>query len=79
MYLPLPLFFLLPAIAREDDQRLSLKVYDVINWLKKNSKTHIVLHLDKENRSDTETWSIERVLNKEKFNGKSMQKMCTKN
>ena len=29
-------------------------------------------------RYDTETLSIDRVLNKERFHGKIMQKMCTK-
>ena len=33
----------------------------------------------KERRSDIETCSIDGILNKERFNGKNMLKMCTKN
>ena len=35
-------------------------------------------YLEKESRSNLETWLIERVVNKEHFYGKNMQKMCTK-
>ena len=55
-----------------------LKVYDVINCLNKNSITHFVWYLEKEKRYDIEILSIDRVLNKEHFYGKVMQKMCTK-
>ena len=54
------------------------KVYDVINCLNKNLITHFVWYLEKEIRCDIETLSIDRVLNKEHFHGKTMQKMCTK-
>ena len=50
----------------------NLKVYDVINRLNKNLITQ------EEIRCDIETLSIDRVLNKEHFYGKIMQKMCTK-
>ena len=50
---PSPLIFLLSVIARE--------VYDVINWLNKNLKTHIVWYIEKEIRSDIATWSIDKI------------------
>ena len=56
----------------------NLKVYDVINCLNKNLITHFVWYLEKEIRCDIETLFIDRVLNTEHFNGKIMQKMCTK-
>ena len=40
--------------------------------------THFVWYLDKEKSYDIETLSIDRVLDKEHFYGKIMQKMCTK-
>ena len=58
--------------------KINLKVYDVINCLNKNLITHFVWYLEKEKRYDTEILSIDRVLNKEHFYGKTMQKMCTK-
>ena len=54
------------------------KVYDVINCLNKNLIKHFVWHLEKETRYDIETLSIDRVLNKEHFHRKIMQKMCIK-
>ena len=56
----------------------NLIVYDVINCLNKNIITHFVWYLEKEIRCDIETLSIDRVLNKEHFYRKIMQKMCTK-
>ena len=44
--------------------KINPKVYDVINWSNKNSETHIAWYLEKQTRSDIETWSIDRVLNK---------------
>ena len=58
--------------------KINLKVYDIINCLNKNLITHFVWYLEKEKRYDIETLSIDRVLNKEHFYGKIMQKMCTK-
>ena len=58
--------------------KINLKVYDVINCLNKNLITHCVWYLGKEKRSDIETLSIDKVLNKEHFYDKIMQKMCTK-
>ena len=43
----------------------NIKVYDVINCLNKNLRTHFVSYLEKEIRCDIETLSIDRVLNKE--------------
>ena len=58
--------------------KISLQVYDIINCLNKNLITHFVWYLEKEKRYDIKTLSIDRVLNKENFYGKVMQKMCTK-
>ena len=58
--------------------KINLKVYDVINCLNKNLITHFVWYLEKEKRYDIETLSIDRVLNKEHFSWKIMQKICTK-
>ena len=58
--------------------KINLKVYDVINCLNMNLITHFVWYLGKEKRYDIETLSIDRVLNKEHFYGKIMQKMGTK-
>ena len=44
-----------------------IKVYNVFIW-----------YLEKEKRYDIETMSTDRVLNKEHFYGKAMQKMCNK-
>ena len=44
-----------------------LFVYAVINYLNKKLKTQ---YLKKECKSDIETWSIDRVLNKWTFHGK---------
>ena len=58
--------------------KINLKVYDVTNCLNKNLLTHFVWYLAKEKRYDIETLSIGRVLNKEHFYWKIMQKMCTR-
>ena len=58
--------------------KINLKVCDVINCLNKNLITHFVWYLKKEKRYDIETLSIDRVLNKEHFYWKTMQKMCTR-
>ena len=57
---------------------MHLKVYGVINSLKKNLITSFVLCLEKEKRYDIETLLIDRVLDQENFYGKFMQKMYTK-
>ena len=58
--------------------KINLKLYDMINCLIKNLITHFVWYLEKKKRYDIETLSIGRVLNKENFYGKVMQKICTK-
>ena len=58
--------------------KINLKVYDIINCLNKNLITHFVWYLEKEKRYDLETLSIDRVLNKEHFYGKTVQRICTK-
>ena len=57
--------------------KINLKVYDVINCLYKNLITHFVWYLEKGKRYETETLSIDGILNKKHFHGKVMQKMCT--
>ena len=49
-----------------------------MNCLDKNLKKHFVWYLEKEKGYDIETLSIDRVLNKDHFYGKIMQKMYTK-
>ena len=61
-----------------DWSKIILKVYDIINCLNNTLITHFVWYLQKEKRYDIETLSIERVLNKEHYYGKVIQKMCTK-
>ena len=78
VFLPSHLFFHISHCFRSWSKKI-LKVYDVINCLNKKLITHFVWYLDKEIRRDIETLSIERVVNKEHFDGKIMQKMCTKN
>ena len=78
VFLPSHLFFHVSHCFRSWSKKI-LKVYDVINCLNKKLITHFVWYLDKEIRRDIETLSIERVVNKEHFDGKIMQKMCTKN
>ena len=56
----------------------NLKVYDVINCISKNLITHFPWYLMKEIGCDIEILSIVRVLNKEHFYRKIIQKMCTK-
>ena len=55
--------------------KINLKVYDVINCLYKNLKITHVWYLQKEKRSDIETFSIYWVFNKEHF---FMEKSCRK-
>ena len=56
--------------------KINVKVYDVINWLNKNWTTHFVWYLGKGKSYDIQTLSVDRVLNKEHFYGKSCRK-CT--
>ena len=77
LYFHLPVFFSLPTIALEVDPTKIL-VYGIINCLNKNLITHFIWYLKKEIRYDIETLSIYRVLNKEHFHEKIIQKICTK-
>ena len=72
-----PLFFPVSHYLRGWSKK-NLKIYDVINWLNKNSIKHFVWYLQKEIRCDIETLSIDRELSKEHFYGKIMQKMRLK-
>ena len=72
-----PLFFPVSHCFR-GCSKINLKIYDVINCLNKNLITHFVWYLEKKKRYGIETLSIDRVLNKEHFYEKVMQKMCTK-
>ena len=59
--------------------KISLKFYDVINCLNKSSiRTNFVWYLEKENRYDIETVSIDGVSDNERFYGKMMRKICSK-
>ena len=57
---------------------INFTVCDIINCLNENLITHFVWYLEKEIRCEIETLSIDRVLNKEHFYGKIMQKMSPK-
>ena len=55
------------------------KSQSLYRGLNKNLITHLITHyLKKEKRYDVETLSIDRVLNKEHFYWKIIQKMCTR-
>ena len=58
-------------------KRLWHKVYDISVCLNKNLITHFVWYLKTEERYDIETLSIDRVVSKEYFYRKIMQKLCT--
>ena len=75
LYFSLPLFFSMGHCFR-GWLKISLKVYNVINCKNRNLITHFVWYLEKEKGYDIETLPIDRVLKKEHFNWKIMQKMC---
>ena len=75
--IPLFPFFLPVSHCFRGCSKINLNVYDVINCLNKNLITHFVCYLEKK-RDDIETSTIDRVLNKDHFYGKIMQKMCIK-
>ena len=77
VFLSSPLFFPVSHCFRGWSKK-NLKVYNVINCLNKNLITHFVWYLEKEKKYDIETLSIDKVLNKEHFYGKVMQKICIK-
>ena len=49
-----------------------------MNCLNKNLMTHFAWYLGKKEGYDIETLSIDKVLKKEHFYGKIMQKICIK-
>ena len=57
--------------------KINIKVYDTSICRNKNLITYFVWYLEKEKRYDIETLSNDRVLRKEHFHGKIMQKLCT--
>ena len=77
LYFRLHLFFFSVSHCFRGWSKKNLKVYDVINCLN-NVITQFVWYLEKEIRCDIETLSIDIELNKERFCGIIMQKMCTK-
>ena len=77
VFLSSPLFLPVSHCFR-DWSNINLKVYDIINCLKKILIINFVLYLQKEKRYDIETLSIDIVLNKEHFCGTIIQKLCTK-
>ena len=58
--------------------KVNPKVCDVINFLNKNLIPHFLWYLGREPMYAIKTLAIDRVLNKEHFYEKIMQKMCTK-
>ena len=58
--------------------KINRKVHDVINCLNKSLITHSVWYLEKEQRYDIETLSIDGVSYKEQFYRKIMQKIGSK-
>ena len=78
LYFHLPLFFFPVSHCFRGWWKINLKVCDVINCLNKNLITHFVWYLTKEKRYDIKTLSIVRVLNKEHFYWKIMQRICTR-
>ena len=58
--------------------KISLKVYDVVNCLNQNLRTHFPRYLEKESMYAIETFAIDTVFNNKKhFYGKIMQKIST--
>ena len=68
--------FLPVSLCFRGSSKISLKVSDVINCINKNLIRHFVWYLEKGKSYDIETLPIDRVLNKEIFYWKIMQKMC---
>ena len=73
-----PSFPLFLPVSHWDWSKINPKVYHAINCLNKNLITHFVWFHGKEKMYDTESLSIDRVLNKEYYNGKIMHKLHTK-
>ena len=77
VFLSFPLFLSVGHCFRRWP-KINLKVYDVINYLNKNSITHFVWYLEKEKRYDIETLCIDGVSDNEHFYRKIIKKMYSK-
>ena len=58
--------------------KINLSGYDISNCLNKNLITQFVWYLDKEKRYGIETFSVDRVLSKERFMEKSYRNYTPK-
>ena len=76
---PFSPYFLSVTHCSRTWSEINLKVYDLIDCLNKNLMTHFIWYLEKEKSYDIETLSIDRVLHKEHFYEKIMQKIWIKN
>ena len=68
-----PLFFPVGHCFRELS-KIKFKVYGVINFLNKN-----IIFFDILRRRKSVSFKLDRILNKEHFYEKKMEKLCTKN
>ena len=73
------LYFLLWAYCFRGWSNINRRVFDVISCLNNNLITYFVWYLHKEKRYTIETFSVDRILNKEHFYEEIKQKMCTRN
>ena len=71
-------FFLPVSHCFSGRSKKNPEIYDVINCLRKNVITYFVWYLKKEKGHGIESLSIDRVLNRDHFYGKIMQKICCK-
>ena len=70
--------FLSPSHRFRGCSKISFKVYDAINCLNKNFITHFVWYYEKEEKYDIKILTTGRVLNKDHFYQKIMQKCARK-
>ena len=79
--LVLKIFKILPwlfgHVAKRLDKKdkFNFKFYDVTAWLSNNGNTYIAQYLEKERKSDNETWSVNRMQHEERFSSKVILKM----
>ena len=57
---------------------INLKANDIVSFLNKNLLTHFAWYLEMEKRYDIETFSTDRLVKKDYFYGKIMQKIAPK-
>ena len=57
------LFWLFAYLVKQLDykDKVNLKIYDVTAWLINTCNTHIAQYLEKENESDNEIWSVNKL------------------